>query len=371
MKNLLHLLSLAIVALMVSCSSPEKLYHRGQYESVFTKLNKNASKGKLDADEKFILMQAVEEWNKDKEAELNAHLNSRQPKDWRKGMKTLGAIEKTQKKIKRYAQLQDADLPYINTSEWKEQFGEQLYTYYYDSFFDQVNRFRETARQNDIRKAYDIVGDMREYTDNQLLMDSLEQVCIAMGHRKYRVIIENQTIGNYFTFDRYFADEINLRSDRWNSYYYRDDNEVDFDLVITLEDIDEDGDSRSNTNTYTRRVIDYYETQVDTAGVSTQVPVYKEISANVSEITYEYIVETRADVEIYESNSRRRLQYDDFRNREEEIVVVNYLESGDRAAVPNNIQLERNRGNNYNYNDLVQDALEQLANNISRDIPTL
>lgn len=373
MKKYVVLLISLTILLQFACKSTQKLYEDGKYEKIFSTLASKADKAKLSADERTIFLKAIDDWSKDQAKELNTLLETNEPKDWKSGLSNLEDIAKLQNKFESYPQIRTRDYSKLDVAAFEEEFNIELYKYHQYFFNDFFEKYDATQDKREIIRAYGELEEMRKYNDNRSYHDSLENVCLELGHRNFVVKIDNRTIGNNFEFSTSFLNRIDLRNDKWSSYYKSlNDTEIDYEINIFLTDIREDDRQVDRVQSYSREIQDGYETRVDTSGRSVEVPVYRTVTAQVNEIGFTYIVQAQAKVDIYNKQSRRR-EYDEyFRDESYDEEVRNYLRSGDNRAVPSSIRLETGSPytniNNYNYSRLIEDVLEKLANAVEYEV---
>ena len=355
--------------LFFSCKSAKELYNEGKYDKVLDSLEKKAAEGKLNREEKSLFIKSFNAWTEEENKKLEQLYSSNEHKNWEKGLKSLNKINDRQSKVKRYGRIDQDKLIYINTDEWKTDFDTILCDYRFDNYEDRFNRYDNNGDKNEVIKAYKEVQKMKEYCKDWRLIDSLEQLCLELGHRNFEVRIDNNSFGVFFQFNRYFEDQIDLFDDKWSSYSTSfPDSLTDYYIRISLERVYDSERSSEFTREYTDRVIDRYETQTDTAGNTTQVPIYVDISARVNEVETEYSIDANAEASIYRAFDNRRVFYETYTEREVERLERNFFVSGDRSAIPSSVRLERNNTFNYDFDDLIEQALEDLADEISRDL---
>lgn len=368
MHNKIPLFLFLISIIISACGGAKALYQKGKYDKVISNLDSKAQRGKLQGDDKEILSKSIEAWAKSKAESLNASMDSDDYKVWKKSLKSLDDIHSRQSQFKNYRQLRQADLPYVDVPAYSREFNGLLFDYYHTGFDKQFERFHQTGDKNEVIDAYTLLSNMKKYTDNRGYIDSLEQICLDLGHRYFRVSIENNTFGNQFTFNTNFQNRISLFNSQWNTY----DNslnpaKVDYDIIVTLTNIDTDFSENSRRQSYSRQIEDGYRTETDTSGNTTQIPIYRTATAEVRETEYRFAAQTRAYLEIFDVQNNRRVVSENVRDEKYDSETFAYLESGEEAAVPSNVRLDRQPGAfgpDYDYDDLVEDSLEDLADRV-------
>jgi len=373
MKNLFFLALLSTtILLQFACKSTQKLYEDGKYERVFNSLAGKASKAKLSSEEQSIFLRAIDDWTKDQSSNLNELLETREPKEWKSGLTDLKTIAELQDKFNSYPQIRSKDYAALDVSAFKEEFYLRLYEYHDYFFNDFFEKYDESGDKGEIIRAYDELQEMRLYGGEQYYLDSLEAVCLDLGHRNFVIDIDNRTVGNSYEFNTSFVNRIALYDNKWSTYHKSlADSLVDYVIKIDLVDINEDRRDVNRTQNYSREVVDGYETVTDTSGRSSQVPIYRTVSAQVDEVGHTFIVQTRAEVSVYNHVTRSRDYGESYIKEAYEEVLRNYLRSGDTRAVPSNIRLESGGYTNlpnYNYDTLISRALEGMADDVEADL---
>ncbi len=373
MKNLFFLaLFSTTILLQLACKSTQKLYEDGKYERVFNSLASKASKAKLSSDEQSIFLRAIDDWTKDQSNNLNQLLETREPKDWKNGLAELKTIAELQDKFDSYPQIRTKDYAALDVPAFKEEFYLRLYDYHQYFFNDFFEKYDESGDKREVIQAYGELQEMHLYGGEQYYLDSLEAVCLALGHRNFVIDIDNRTVGNFYEFNTSFVNRIALYDDKWSTYHKSlADSLIDYVIKIDLVDINEDRRDINRTQTYSREIVDGYETVTDTSGRTTQVPIYRTVTAQVDEVGHTFIVQTRAEVSVYNNVTRRRDYGETYIKEAYEEVLRNYLRSGDTQAVPSNVRLESGAYTNfpnYDYGTLISRALEGMADDVEADI---
>ena len=359
---------LLAIFILFSCKSAKDFYQEGRFDKALESLDKKAAKGELSRDERNLYVDAFNDWTEAENKKLDTYYASHEYKDWKKGLKSLDGLEDKQNKIKRYKQLKNQELIFIGIDQWRTDFNQVLLTYHQTNIDNYFGLFEQKGDKSNMINAYNQVQDLKKYSKDKLHIDSLQEICLNLGHRYFSVQIKNNTFGNFFEFNNQFENNINLYNDKWSTFSNTGNADTDYEIIISLEDIDQREDASENRQTYSRQVIDRYETQTDTAGNSTEIPIYENISAEVNEVRREYIAQGRAVAVIIWRNDNRRVFSEDYRLDERDGDTKYYLVSGNQDAVPDNINLETFSINNYDYDDLVEEVLERLARAISDDL---
>lgn len=335
-----------IMIFLAACSSPQKMYNNGNYSGALYQLTKKIKKGKAKREDVALAQKSMDKLDQELLAEISQ-------------LKSSGKINKLKKAYKKYD----------NVIEKHRDFGKLVR-------FDN-ERVRELEDEKELLRV-DIV-DYNMSEGYLKIAESFDRDDKHYAREAYKNFIEAEKYGADYeeldslielSFHRsvlYYAIDINDR----NSFFYGLDNVEDFsgDWLVIEEtfvcnecdcEIDLDIDRidirdyvEESTKTYRKNIQNGTETQTDTSGNTVQVPVYKDITAEV--ITRELIKEARveANLNVYKRTQSCKISNEFFRI-EVESDGVEYIVTGDERAVPSNaLNIER-------IPDSDRDMIEQL-----------
>lgn len=359
MKHLSYFLLLLFT--LSGCKSADKLYDAGNYQQVLSKLEGKAKRNNLDRRERSLLVKAANKYFDQEKRKVSASSNSDHYKDWKNAKQKLKRLQKEVDKISAYQQIRESDLDDYMLQEMVDELDNRLYNYTINQYNDKIDDYYETGDRDHAIRAYRLVNDLKDYGASYETMDSLYEKAITLGHRVIAVEFESD-IFNSWEFNNNFKREIDLRDDDFNSFMDNVSNETDYELIIAAEITRKDEDRDSGYQNFSDRVIDYYETEIDTStNQETKTPVYKDIEARVKVVEYIWTVEGQAAYKIFDMRSNRRFDYQNYNTRVEERAVKYFYESGDKEAIPSNIELDNFEMINYNYRNLIEACFENLA----------
>lgn len=369
-------LPLALVFLLGSCASPEKLFEDGKYEKLISKYTKKGLKGDFSQRELGLFIDGFNSWSYDKEKELNGLANSTRYNHWRDGLKELKDINSIQSKVKAFPQVNEGDLRWLNLNDWDTQYKEKLYAHHLKEYNNLLARFEQEGKRRDVKEAYKEVDKLEQYAYRNIdeSLEEMRQQCLELGHRNYNVLIENNASFRLQSFFPYFERELRFRSDKWNTFKVDNRNQTEaYELNIALVDISDKKDFADNHRTYTKEVLDYYQVETDTSGNRIETPVYKNVQAVVQEVQWNFGILSEANVLVIDNEKQTRIERETLAAEHADNVVLYYLVSGEVDAVPNNIRLERNRfyPNQYDFDELAANSLRDLARNVSNYVEDL
>ena len=366
MKQLTFLLILIFA--LSACKSVDKLYDAGDYEQVLAKLDSKAKKNKLDRREKTLLIRSANKYFDLEQSKVLASSNSNSYKDWKNAKQKIKRLKKDEDKISNYPQVRSSDLKPTKLHELAESVDQKLFDYTLELYHEDIFEYHQTGDRGYAIRASKSVNDLGKYGASDAYMDSLYYEAVDLGHRFIAVDFDSDLF-NSWEYRNNFQNEIDLRNDDFNTFTDRVGEETDYELNIAAEISDKDESRRESYQDYSDKVVDYYETEIDTStNKEIKTPVYKTIEAEVKTVQYVWSVEGRGIYEIYDVRNRRRFDRGSFSARVEEEGFLHFLESGDKDAVPSNIDLETFSFPNYDYEDLIEACFEELADQFDSNI---
>lgn len=353
--------ALLVIFALSACKTADKLYDAGDYEQVLSKLEGKAKRSNLDRREKSLLIKAANKYFETEQSKVQASSNSNNFKDWKNARQKIKRLKKDEEKISNYPQLRDGDLETNGLDDLAISIDQKLFDYTFDLYDEDIDDYHNSGDRDYAIKASRHVNDLGKYGGSDFLMDSLYEETVILGHRFIAVDFDSDVFYSW-EFRNEFKNEIDLRNDDFNTFTDRVDQTTDYRLIIAAEISDKDEDRDKSQRDYSEQVVDYYETEIDTAtNQKIETPVYKTIEATVETVEYVWTVEGRGEYEIYDIKNKQRLDWGTFRARTEEQGFLHFLESGDEDAVPSNIDLETFSFPRYNYDKLIEACFEELA----------
>jgi len=361
MKQLLFL-SVLIFALS-ACKSLDKLYQEGNYKQVLSKLEGKAKKGKLDRKERSLLVRAMNKYAEEVNAEVLNSMDGPKPSEWLKAKRKMIKLDDKINDVVSYSQIRESDINPSRADELIPLLNDQLYEYSFNEYDIAIGNYIRTNDRDYAKKAYAHAQKMYDYDGDPVFVDSLAIEAVELGHRIIFLDIDGP-IADGFSFRNNFEDRLDFNDDVFNTFTEFFTSDAHYDLSIDVDIDRKDFNESTRSDRHTKRVVDYYETQVDTSSNSTtEVPVYKEIAAIVQTVEVVRYVQGGFQYEIKDNRNLRRFDYDRGSHRVEQIEYYYFLESGDEEAVPSNIRLSQdNSWDDWNaYDDLIEQFYEELA----------
>lgn len=352
---------LLLLFALSGCKSIDKLYESGDYEQVLSKLEGKAKRSKLDRREKTLLIRAANKYFETEQSKVLASSNSNNFKDWKNAKQKIKRLKKEEEKISEYPQLRSSDLDNTELDALAESIDQKLFDYTLSLYHDYIAEYHQTGDRDYTIRASRQVNDLDNYGASDFFIDSLYDEAVALGHRFIAVDFDSDVF-NRWEFRNDFQNKIDLRNDDFNTFTDRVGEETDYELYVAAEISDTDQDTDDSYENYSEEIVDYYETEIDTAtNQEIKTPVYKTIEAEVKKVEYVWTVEGRGEYEIYDHRNNRRFDRGTFRARVQDQDYRYFLESGDEDAVPSSVDLETFSIRNYDYDDLIEECFEELA----------
>jgi len=347
-------------------------YQKGNVEKAYSILLKKAQKKDLEREERTTFSNVIQDLVKKDSINLNRYLNS----------------DRLEDKIAAYDQLKMIDQRYKEIAAL--QYVLPNYEFYSRDMFDDMSyavteSLVENAQINlkdcetngnkrSAQIAYEQINDLNDYhLSASYPTQTLKSDCLKCGTYFTVIQLINNENRDGYIIDRYFNDDdLRFSNSDWNEFHTVPSIGIEYDRIvdIVLDDADWDDDSDRNTQNYTESIIVRYETKVDTAGVTTQDPIYGDVSASFTteKIERELQIRGYVNVESVDGQNFRRNISSDYKEE-----INTYSSSGDERALP---QSDRNRlnGNREEFSserDFYKEAIEDFLDDAEREIRRL
>lgn len=363
MINLKSILILILALTIAGCASVIELYDKGKYDSAFDKALKKLYKDENKRENKEYLNKSFSAMVQRHLDQVNAFNEESKLKDVEKEYKINGKLNEKYQKAKRYLYAEH-DSSAIHLSFNEEYLRNSLVDGYvllaeneYDKYEkSKGNQYAINAHQNYLKALkYESTDEMVSRAD-EILKDAHTLVSITLNNCE---IMHDWKIDNLFgrlaSSSTYVTYEIGSRS-----------SDPDCKMLINFGRLDDNENVRRNTEYYEERIIDHYETETDTSGVTTQVPVYETVRAEVELREFKYTFEWDVNVD---------LQGDCLNMGDQtfsaEVVFEEkaYSTHGDERALPINYQMnkeKRPKGKGDFETKAVEELLDELYGDIRR-----
>ena len=362
MKTRGHMILLFGVSLLLSCASPQKSFKKGKYEKAYQSALKSLKKGQKDRKLKSVLNNSFDKLYEKHTIEAEKLATRNFIEDWE------GANGHLDKLIGYY---------YDGKAYLDPEFDEPM---------EFVMNDADTLKANLAGGYFDLGDDrLKEYdrTQNKFSAQDAHQFFTKSVYYGYKPNIDTlieraleasiiyMTIEAYAPYDRRFEWDINRRfddleseSDGYLTIRYGDfSNNADCNMEIEFSNLRRYVNEDYSTRQFSERIEDGYETRTDTSGKTTRVPIYRDVTGEVTIIREEYTFEWGARVRSY--GDSRYCDYNDRRFEEEEKVTrERYQTSGDDRAIPS--QYKNDREQPIDEDDIAEDLIDDIYREIRR-----
>ena len=365
MKITLNTITVLFALLLIcSCSNPQKLYDKGNYEKAYAKALGNLKKGKKKRSDLQVLNSSFERFMDEKMIDIT-RLNKGNLKDQEKAYTLYGQLFDRYEdgRIFIYDDIADAvDGHYEDSAD----LAMHLSDTYAESATRKLRQSILNENKIDAQTAY-YQFDKAIFYDkkDQYVLDSLQEVAKEKGTVYYSVDRASIDGGLGWEIDRIFDD---IESDASSIFtvvnYGLDDNEVDCAIELRFSDLSQYDDSDVDSKDFDERVITGYNTEVDTSGNKTETPIYDEVSGTVRINRVKRITEIAliVDLDAYS----HACDFSDGRLRAESYEEREFYELyGDERAIPDKYK-SRKTDDFTDPRDIAEDLLEELYRDFER-----
>ena len=358
---------LVFIFALSACKSLDKLYEQGDYKGVLSKLDGKAKKGKLDRQERTLLLKSADKYTEEILGEIQNSLSAENPNDWIRARKQLGKLDKKLSEINDYSQIRSSEVIDSRMDELLPQLNDKLYNYSVNEYDIAIAEYEKTGDRDYAIKAYSHASKLVDYGGVPEEVAVMEDEAVKLGHRLIYVDLDGP-VGKSFSFGTEFERNLDLDDDRFNTFTTFFNNDADYRLEVDVDIRWKDEDRSTSDERYTDRVVDYYEEEIDTSTNKTnKIPVYKDIEAVVERTEVLRYVEGSYSYEVYDLINNRRFDSGGRGHRVEEREVYFTLESGDEDAVPSRIELGEPNFIGDPFDEIIEELFRVLASEFNSD----
>lgn len=242
----------------------------------------------------------------------------------------------------------------------------RLYSHYLDSGEQFMDRYENSKLKKNARQAHRKYEYAKQFVDQT--PDSLRQrlrSSYQLGTVIYNVDIAAFSLSSYsISLDWIFDD---LEQKRTFKHLYFDDSFVEADCNIELDFDDpqiedsEDDDERE----YSKKVVERYETETDTSGNITEIPIYETVYGTVNEETTTRTIRLRLRLDIQFPDENCDLQETTF-SRSTSRSITRTRTSGDERAIPERYRDSFGLDEEFDDEEMVEELVEELYEAVER-----
>lgn len=349
--------------MLLSCASPQKSFNKGNYEKAFTSSLKSLKKGDKDRKLKSILNKSFDKLYEEHMSEVDRLSSSSYIEDWEESYLHLSKLLAYYDEGERYLD-SDLDVAMSTAREQALLLREDLSSGFYNLASEKMDSYDRTGDKSMAQDAHQFYLKALDYgyEDRDLRNE------INTAYEAAIVTINVEASAPYdlsynWEIDRRFDDLENESEGFVKVTYDGMSMNADCNMEIRFSNLRRNLNERSTIRNFSERIQDGYDTQVDTSGRTTRVPIYVTVTGQVDIITEEYNYEWEASVNNY--GDSRYCNFNNRRFREtERLVVERYQISGDRRAIPN--EYLNDRVDNIDEDRVAEDLMDEIYDDIRR-----
>ena len=363
-KILLFTLSCAYIAVLAACSSPQRLYEKGNFKAALTTLDYKARKGKLTQEEKSVYEKSLADYVALGNTQLRKSFASTSFVEWQEAYLSLDKLAEEQNKHLRLPQFQDSNIPVINIMDWDEKFAHKLNQHHLSAYEQNMENYLASEDKNELISGYYELDKIAHFARSTLNTDSLK---IALEEKGKRIFSLNFSDDSFNMFElRHLEFYVRPSNQQWSIFDSK--SKADYTVNIVLKELDKNEAQEENQQQYTNDVIVGYETVVDDNGDPAQAAILETYSADVQEVAFRFEIEASVEVAIIWNKTGEQVAYNYFTDTMSEEVYQAYLLTGDTRAIPPSVNLTNDNSNfttlNYDYSSLIEDLLESISSDV-------
>ena len=159
---------------------------------------------------------------------------------------------------------------------------------------------------------------------------------------------------------------VRYSSNEWDTYNNNlPDSLTDYIVSYGIRYVYTSDNERDSYQTYSREVVESLREETDTLGNVTEIPIYETIEATVKTTTYQYLVQAEAALSIKSLSNNETAFFRTYNDNQQEEITLNFRDSGNEEAIPDNINIETFSIINYDYGSLIDVAFGNLGQQVS------
>jgi hypothetical protein len=354
------LYSIFFCLVIIACGSPKKFYSKGNYEKAYTSALKELKSGKKDRSLKTILDNSLSEMIQDNKSHRASLLRSDIIEDWEEAYDMTYNLVELYNEGSRYIDT-EYDVAMQDLQSDNNLLKGDILNSYVEMGDMNMNLYSERGDKRQAQEAYFMYNSALKYNHPVSIMDlrSRAEKALNAGTIFVDVIVDSWDARYSWDIEREFK---NLEDNDELFYEISFDNwsqETDCQLEIDFSSLDKNIRQASRTENFVEEIEDGYRDQVDTSGNITRVPIYREVSGQLTII--EEIIDYNWDMRVRANNGNG---YCDFRNNQfrvsRQVTVINYETTGDERAIPREYNANSNQSfTTSDERNLIEDLIEE------------
>ncbi len=278
-RYIISLFTIVFLGLLISCSSPQKLLEKGNYEKAYTSALKSLKKGSKNRKDRNTLSKAFNEILKEKESQAKILANTNYVDEWEEAYIIYDELIDDYNRGSLYL---NNDYATVMSGIQDQQnvltmdLAENLHKLGNDSYALYVKNGDKRAAQDAFLQYEKAAYYNPDFPGIDKAMDESYEAGVVRLLIRARAAFSGLS---QWDLDRKFQD-LERKSKRFLEVYFdkniATDCSIDFSFDIESNDRIVEGRER-----YSKEIEDGYTTQRDTSGAEIRVPVYRSVTASV------------------------------------------------------------------------------------------
>jgi hypothetical protein len=321
MKNNFALI--AIICLLVTCKSPEKLLRQGDYDGVIDRSIKTILKGKAKNEDKVLLDKAYNLANQRDQERINFLIRENRPENWEEVFHRYSALEARQTKVQKVLPLtisgRQVNYPKVDYTAKIIDAKKNAARYFYNDGVSQMN----LNTKEGFRQAYFDFQKVSNYRPSDYPdLDNLMNEARYLGISRVLIELENRVPAKLppSFFNEVQSVNVADLNGPWVEYHLeRLDRETTFDYLITIfiRQINVTPPA-VETSEYVRRkrIQDGYDYALDSRGNvmkdslgnDIKIPRYRDLVCTVIQTKQHKSATVTGEIEFVSTNPKRMLK---------------------------------------------------------------
>lgn len=350
--------------LCYNCSSPQKYFDKKEYSKAYKKaMQEIIHKNKVTDSNKQIVIQSLEKIIEKEYDRIKQWEAQKEAKYWNKALDEITSLKNKIEQSNPYTD-HYFDEPYKALTNKEQLITEDAFYFYKNNGIDELDQFYETKQKKAAQRAHQYLSTAKNYIDEGIGLDTL--IATAYENGIVNIYVEAEVlfgISEEWEVDRMFQNIVDFSGGFINIQYETSMTDIDCEMDIDFRRIDFDEEEDSSDRDYEKEIIVKYETETDTAGNETEIPIYEKVAGEVRTITVTKTGYWEVGVNII-SRSNSCYMSDNRFEASRSSSIRQYRIRGDERAIPDEY-LDPDREEFEEEDDTIEYLLEELYEQIT------
>lgn len=349
----------ALIIGLGSCSSPQKLYEKGNYFKAFDSVLGDLKGGQKNRKNSVLLNKSFSKMIDVTRDKLYVIKDGYDVKELEHNFEQYDEV------VKRYAKANaflkdESDAKYDGLLTEKDDLINDAYL----EGVSLMDYFSESNKKEDARIAYYHFELVEKYGIGYENIEELMEESKLAATLFYHIEVDLDSDFSYrWDINRKF-DNLEGQSGFVRIFYDTGMSNADCNIELDFSRLDVDERERSNSQNFSKEIIDGYTTKTDTSGNTIQTPIYKEVQGSVRTVSITKNVYWEIDLELKHANANCDLREKRFRAGVED-KIEQYDIRGDERAIPQEYKNKLD-GRLESTDDMVDDLIDELYTQVRR-----